>query len=109
VTVKGVFRLPDGGRREIDIPEGWSLMEGARQTAISGIVAECGGGAICGTCHVRVDPRWFDQLEEPEMSEAALLSVVPDGSPTSRLACQIMMSDRIDGIEVEIPESQLEL
>lgn len=106
---KGIFQHPDSQRIVIDVPDGWSLMEAARQEAVSGIVAECGGGAICGTCHVRVGADWFDKLDEPDMSEVALLGVVPESSATSRLACQIFMTEELDGIEVEIPSEQLDL
>lgn len=108
--VRAVFHAADGGsRQEIDVPEGWTLMEGARQEGIEGIVADCGGGAICGTCHVRVRREWAEQLPEPEPSEAALLTIVPERSDDSRLACQIPMEPEYDGIEVDIPSAQLDL
>lgn len=108
--VRAIFHLSSGGSsQEIDIPDGWTLMEGARQAGIEGIVADCGGGAICGTCHVRVRPEWAGLLPEPEPSEAALLTVVPEVCESSRLACQIPMEAELDGIEVEIPSEQLDL
>lgn len=106
--VRAHFDEPDGNRVSIDVPDGWSLMEGARQELVQGIVAECGGGAICGTCHVRVGRPWFDKLDEPGPSESALLGVVPESTETSRLACQIMMSDELEDIEVSIPSTQID-
>lgn len=104
---RAIFILPQGEERVIDVPAGWSLMEGAREQGISGVVAECGGGAICGTCHVSVDQNWFGRLTPPEVTETALLEVVPERSDTSRLACQIIMSDDLDGIRVQVPSEQL--
>ncbi|HVL07829.1 MAG TPA: 2Fe-2S iron-sulfur cluster-binding protein [Burkholderiaceae bacterium] len=91
----------------IEIKEGHSLMEGARMHGLDGIVAECGGGAICGTCHVQVGTEWFAQLPEPEASEAVLLEMVPERRDTSRLACQIVMHAGLDGIQVSIPSEQI--
>ncbi|MBK0417470.1 (2Fe-2S)-binding protein [Leucobacter sp. CSA1] len=108
--VRAIFHSADGGSTdEIDVPDGWTLMEGARQEGIQGIVADCGGGAICGTCHVRVRPEWADRLPEPEPSEAALLTIVPEPCETSRLACQIPMEPELEGIEVDIPSTQLDI
>ncbi|NYT38548.1 2Fe-2S iron-sulfur cluster binding domain-containing protein [Allopusillimonas soli] len=103
------FVLPDGTEQPIDVPVGWSLMEAARREGIEGIVAECGGGAICGTCHVHVDPEHFSAIAAPDMSESALLQIVPDPSPTSRLSCQIIMTDSLAGMSVRIPVEQLML
>lgn len=108
--VRAVLHSSDGeSSDEIDVPDGWTLMEGARQEGVQGIVADCGGGAICGTCHVKVRPEWATRLPEPEPSEAALLTIVPELGETSRLACQIPMEPEFDGIEVDIPSRQLDL
>lgn len=103
-----IFTLPDGGERTLDIPAGLSVMEGARdKEGLGGIVAECGGGAICGTCHVQVDPAWYGRVGEPEGSEAALLEMVPQRSETSRLACQIVLGDEHEGLRVRVPSEQI--
>ncbi|MGH8808972.1 MAG: 2Fe-2S iron-sulfur cluster-binding protein [Noviherbaspirillum sp.] len=106
---RAIFVTPHGDERSVEVEAGWSLMEGAREEGIPGIVADCGGGAICGTCHVRVDPAWYARLQPSQMSESALLEVVPEGGATSRLACQVVMSDDLDGIRVHIPSEQLAL
>jgi len=106
-TVK--FLLPDGDETAVEVPVGWSLMEAARRDGIEGIVAECGGGAICGTCHVHIDEERFEKLDPPEMTEAALLEIVPDASHTSRLSCQVIMTDEMDGMSVRVPAEQLAL
>lgn len=103
------FMLPDGSETPVDVPVGWSLMEAARRDGIEGIVAECGGGAICGTCHVHIDAQQFDRLDPPEMTEAALLEIVPDASPNSRLSCQVIMTEEMDGMSVRVPAEQLML
>ncbi|HVL76616.1 MAG TPA: 2Fe-2S iron-sulfur cluster-binding protein [Noviherbaspirillum sp.] len=106
---QAVFVSPSGEEHVAEVPVGWSLMEAAREDGIEGVVAECGGGAICGTCHVKVEPKWFALLAQPQMMEAALLEAVPERSETSRLACQIMMSEELDGVRVHVPSEQLEL
>lgn len=104
-----LHKAEGGDPYDIEVPDGWTLMEGARQEGVEGIVADCGGGAICGTCHVKVRPEWLDRLPEAEPSEAALLTIVPETSERSRLACQIPMEVEMDGIEVDIPATQLDL
>jgi ferredoxin, 2Fe-2S len=107
--IKATFILPSGERVTLDVYDGWSLMEAARQQGIEGIIAECGGGAICGTCHVRVRSPWADGLEPPGPTEQALLGVVPESTDSSRLSCQVIAVAELDGIEVEVPEHQLNL
>ncbi len=104
-----VFQLPDGTEQNLDVPDDWSLMEAARRDGLEGIVAECGGGAICGTCHVQVDAAWYARLEAPGMAEQALLEAVPERCATSRLSCQVIMTPELDGIRVRVPSAQLEL
>lgn len=104
-----VFIASDGVEHQVDVPIGWSLMEAARRDGIEGIVAECGGGAICGTCHVHIDPAWAAKTGEPEITESALLEIVPERSDTSRLACQVIMTEELDGLSVRIPAEQLAL
>lgn len=104
-----VFELPDGAELVLDVPDDWSLMEAARRDGLEGIVAECGGGAICGTCHVQVGAAWFDRLDPPGMAEEALLEVVPERCATSRLSCQVIMTPALDGIRLRVPSEQLEM
>jgi 2Fe-2S ferredoxin len=105
-----IFIHPDNQETTLDIQDGWTVMEGARQAGIEGIVAECGGGAICGTCHVQVDAQWAESFAEPDMSEAALLEVVPERVPTSRLACQLVLDDaQHEGLRVRIPSEQISM
>lgn len=103
------FLLPDGTEQSLDVAVGVSLMEAARQEGIEGIVAECGGGAICGTCHVHIQKEYFNRLEPAGMTESALLQIVPDPSGTSRLSCQVIMSDGLADMYVRVPAEQLEI
>lgn len=102
-----IFEHPDGSEQTLEIPNGWSLMEAARQQGLPGIVAECGGGAICGTCHVLLDPEVHARLPPADFTEQALLEIVPQAGPTSRLSCQIIISEELDGMRVRIPAEQL--
>ena len=96
----------DGTRHEVDVPEGWSVMEGAINSDISGIEAECGGACSCATCHVYVDPVWSEKTGTPEDIELGMLECALDVKETSRLSCQIEVSDTLDGLIVRIPERQ---
>jgi 2Fe-2S ferredoxin len=93
----------DGKIFSVDIPAGMTVMEGAVRNNLPGIVAECGGTCSCGTCHVYVDERWVHLLAEPEFEEEELLEFIEGGQTNSRLSCQIVMSDDLDGLVVRIP------
>ena len=97
----------NGTEHVIDVPNGWSVMEGAVQNNIDGIDADCGGCMSCATCHVYVDPEWAERTGEPDAMEDGMLDCVLDRQATSRLSCQIQVSDDIDGLVVRIPEDQL--
>ena len=98
---------PDGTRRAVDIPDGDSVMSGAMQNNVRGILAECGGVLACATCHVYVDPAWFDHLPPPATDEADMLeATAAERRPTSRLSCQILMTAALDGLVVTVPDSQ---
>ena len=104
---KVIFIAADQTRREIEIPSGWSLMEGAVQNDVSGIVAECGGGCACATCHVFVAEPWLAKLPASAPSEMDLLECTAvTRQPNSRLSCQIKLSAELDGMIVQLPERQ---
>ncbi|MGE3993886.1 2Fe-2S iron-sulfur cluster-binding protein [Pseudorhodoplanes sp.] len=101
------FTYPDGTQKVVDIPKGQSVMKGALANGIKGIVAECGGTAMCGTCHVYVDECYLDKLPPVSVDENAMLDATSSPrEPNSRLSCQIAMSDALAGLRVRIPESQ---
>lgn len=97
-----------GTEHVIDVPVGENVMRGALYNNVEGIVGECGGALSCATCHCYVDDAWADKVggpatdEESELLEAAASEV----KPTSRLSCQIEMSDALDGLVVHLPEAQ---
>lgn len=95
-----------GAERQLDLLPGQSLMRGAVDNSVQGIVADCGGACACATCHVYVDPDWFDKVGEIGEMEEAMLEEVCDPQPNSRLACQIKISDELDGLVVRVPARQ---
>ena len=97
---------PGGNRREVEVGNGDSIMQGAIKNNVVGIVAECGGNRICGTCHIHVDERWYSKLSLPEQGERDMLEGVVDPVPTSRLSCQLRISENLGGLIVYIAESQ---
>ena len=104
---KVTYVLVDGTRRDIDAAVGASIMQTAIAHNVKGIDAECGGCLSCATCHVYVDEAWFAKLPAPEEDEADMLGfVAAERKPTSRLSCQLTLSDALDGIIVLLPPIQ---
>jgi len=81
-------------------------MEGAVQNDIQGIDADCGGGMACATCHVYVNDEWFDKLPKKEDGEEDMLDMAFEPKKNSRLSCQLIVSDELDGLIVSIPSKQ---
>lgn len=105
--VKLTFVSPDGTRTVVDATSGQSVMEAATSNGIDGIVAECGGSMACATCHVFVDATTAARLDGPAADEDDMLDfAATDRRPTSRLSCQIMVGDTLDGAEFTLPEEQ---
>ena len=96
----------NGKQHEIDVANGLSVMEGAVQNNIPGIDADCGGGMACATCHVYVKEDWFNKIPKKEDGEEDMLDMAFEPKTNSRLSCQIVVSDEIDGLEVSIPSKQ---
>ena len=96
----------NGKQHEIDVETGLSVMEGAVQNDIPGIDADCGGGRACATCHVYVKEDWFNKLPKKSEGEDDMLDMAFEPKKNSRLSCQIIVSDEIDGLEVNIPSKQ---
>ena len=87
---------------------GASAMEVARIAGLDGIIAECGGGAMCATCHVYVDEAWLGQLPAMDDNEDALLDgTAAERRPNSRLSCQIRLTPQLDGLILHLPEQQV--
>jgi len=102
------FIAADGTETGFEAPAGVSLMQAATGFGVRGILADCGGSASCGTCHVMVDAAWADRLPPPENIERMVLetTAVPAG-PGSRLACQIRLTADLQGLVVRVPERQV--
>lgn len=106
---KIVYVLADGTRREVDAARGSSVMETAIKNNVPGIAAECGGCLSCATCHVYVEAPWAERLPEPDSDEVEMLEfVAAERRPNSRLSCQLMVSDALEGLSVQIPDRQSE-
>jgi 2Fe-2S ferredoxin len=99
--------LPDGKEHKLEAPEGWRLMEVIRDYGLP-IKAECGGASACATCHVRVAPEWLNKLSAPHDEEMDMLDEVFDADERSRLSCQILTSDNLDGLVVELASDALD-
>tara|TARA_B100001287_G_C22290858_1_gene348261 strand:- start:200 stop:568 length:369 start_codon:yes stop_codon:yes gene_type:complete len=93
-------------KHTIEVQSGLSVMEGAVQNDIPGIDADCGGGMACATCHVYVNDDWFDKLPKKENGEEDMLDMAFEPKKNSRLSCQIIVTDELDGLTVGIPLKQ---
>ena len=96
----------NGKSHTINVENGLTVMEGAVQNDIPGIDADCGGSMSCATCHVYVKEDWFNKIPKKEDGEEDMLDMAFEPKTNSRLSCQIVVSDEIDGLEVSIPSKQ---
>lgn len=99
---KMVFVQRDGTRKEVDAPLGLSVLEIAHRHGVD-IEGACEGSLACSTCHVIVDPSWFAKLATPTEDEEDMLDLAFDLQETSRLGCQIIMTEKLDGLVVKLP------
>ena len=104
---KITYKDNKGNSKTIEVENGLSVMEGAIQNNIPGIDADCGGSMSCATCHVYVKEDWYDKLPKKEMGEDDMLDQAYEPNSKSRLSCQIMVSDDLDGLCVYMPEKQV--
>ena len=95
-----------GNTKTVQVENGLSLMEGAIQNEIPGIDADCGGSMACATCHVYVDDKWFEKIPKAEDAEVDMIDMAFEPKKNSRLSCQIIVSDELDGLTVNIPSNQ---
>ena len=100
------FIAADGARYEVGAENGSTVMENAIRNGVPGIEAECGGACACATCHVYVDEAFRSVTGEPEPMEQDMLDFAYDVRPSSRLSCQIRVTDALDGLVVTVPERQ---
>jgi 2Fe-2S ferredoxin len=100
---KVVYIKPDESRVEVHVETGTSIMQGAVDNMIEGILGDCGGTCSCATCHCYIDPDWLEKTGEPGDVESDLLECVDNPNECSRLSCQVTMTDDLDGLVIKIP------
>jgi len=96
----------DGVRHEVEVEVGYTVMEGAINNNIDGIVAECGGACACATCHSYIDESWLDKLRPMDDMEDSMLDAAYERTDNSRLTCQIEMNDALDGLVVQVADNE---
>ncbi len=101
---KMIFIERDGTRREVEAPLGLSVLEVAHRHGID-IEGACEGSLACSTCHVIVDPEWYEMLKEASEDEEDMLDLAFGLTKTSRLGCQIIMTEELDGLTVSLPQA----
>ena len=102
ITYKDNF----GASNTIEVEYGLSVMEGAVQNEIPGIDADCGGSMACATCHVYVEEKWLNKLPKAEEAEVDMIDMAFEPKKNSRLSCQLIVSDELDGLVVTTPAKQ---
>ena len=103
---KITYIQPDGAQTSVDATVGVTVMEAAKLNLVPGIEAECGGACACATCHVYVSDEWVEKTGKPSEMEEDMLDFAFDVRETSRLSCQIKVSEDLDGLIVTVPEKQ---
>ena len=103
---KIIYQTPDGTKNEVEVEVGYSVMEGAINNNIEGIVAECGGACACATCHSYIDEAWLDKLTPMDDMEDSMLDAAFERKDNSRLACQIEVTEQLDGLLVHVAENE---
>lgn len=104
---KITFIEHSGAQMVVDIPAGWTVMQGAVQNGVEGIEGECGGSCACATCHCYVDEAFAAALPPPNETEEAMLEcTAAERRSNSRLSCQLRVSDALDGLVLRLPETQ---
>ena len=96
----------DGTSHECDVENGLSVMEGAIQNNVPGILAICGGSCACSTCHAYIDDAWTERVGTPDEIEDSTLELALDRKPTSRLTCQVKVDDALDGLIVHVANNE---
>jgi ferredoxin, 2Fe-2S len=103
---KVTFIAHDGTRSEVEAPAGTSLMLAAVNHSVRGIDGDCGGQCACATCHVYINGAWAGKIPPPDTTEDEMLNFTAERLPDSRLACQVKLTEALDGIEVRMPIGQ---
>lgn len=96
----------DGTEHKVEVENGYSIMQGAIDNMLDGIIAECGGTCSCATCHCYIDEAWLDKTGEIEVKEKEMIEFAVDTRDNSRLSCQIRVTEELNGLVVRLPETQ---
>ena len=104
---KITYKDYQGNSKTIDVNNGLSVMEGAIQNEIPGIDADCGGAMACSTCHVYVKEEWFNKIPKAEDAEVDMIDMAYEPKKNSRLSCQIIVTEELDGLVVTTPSKQV--
>ena len=100
-----IYITEDGNRHEVEVESGSSIMDGAVNNGIEGIVAECGGACACATCNSFIAPEWLDKIPEKDDMEEFMLENVVGNKANSRLTCQVEVTDALDGLVVYVAQN----
>ena len=103
---KIIYKDYKGNSKTVEVDNGLSVMEGAIQNDIQGIDADCGGAMACATCHVYVEEKWLNKLPKAEDAEVDMIDMAHEPKKNSRLSCQLIITDELDGLIVTTPEKQ---
>ena len=103
---KITYKDKQGNSKTLEVEKGLSVMEGAIQNNVPGIDADCGGSMACATCHVYVEEKWLSKLPKAEEGEVDMIDMAFEPKKNSRLSCQLIVTDEMDGLEVTTPEKQ---
>ena len=103
---KVTYKDFQGNSKTVEVDNGLSVMEGAIQNDIPGIDADCGGAMACATCHVYVEEKWLNKLPKAEEAEVDMIDMAYEPKKNSRLSCQLIVGEELNGIVVSTPEKQ---
>ena len=103
---KIIYNDNQGNSKTIEIENGLSVMEGAVQNDIPGIDADCGGSMACATCHVYVEEKWLNKIPKAEEAEVDMIDMAYEPKKNSRLSCQLIVTNELDGLVVTTPAKQ---
>ena len=103
---KIIYTDYQGNSKTIEVDNGLTVMEGAIQNDIPGIDADCGGSMACATCHVYVEEKWLDKIPKAEEAEVDMIDMAYEPKKNSRLSCQLIVSDELEGLTVTTPAQQ---
>ena len=101
-----IYNDNQGNSKTIEVENGLSVMEGAIQNDIPGIDADCGGSMACATCHVYVEEKWLNKIPKAEEAEVDMIDMAYEPKKNSRLSCQLIVSEKLDGLIVTTPSKQ---